>query len=47
MMMLTSFSSRERTLDDWMQLLEPAGFKIMKVWGGGNGTESLIECELA
>ena len=47
MMMLTSFSSRERTLDDWLQLLEPAGLKITKVWGGGNGTESLIECELA
>lgn len=47
MMMLTSLSSRERAMEDWLQLLEPAGLKIVEVWGGGNGTESLIECELA
>lgn len=47
MMMLTSFSSREPTMEDWLQPLEPGGLKIMKVWGGGNGTESLIECKLA
>lgn len=47
MIMLTEFSSRERTLDDWQNLLGAAGLRIVKIWGGGRGVESLIECELA
>jgi len=48
MMMLALFASKERTFRQWKHLLEErAGLKIVKVWGGGNGVESLIECELA
>lgn len=47
MIMLTEFSSRERTLDDWQNLFDSAGLRIVKVWSGGKGVESLIECELA
>ncbi|KAK7921285.1 hypothetical protein PG985_009307 [Apiospora marii] len=47
MIMLTEFSSRERTLDDWQNLLGAACLRIVKIWGGGKGVESLIECELA
>ncbi|KAK8105147.1 hypothetical protein PG999_008506 [Apiospora kogelbergensis] len=46
-MIMIEFSSAERTLADWTRLLEPAGLQIIQVWGGGHGTESLIECELA
>lgn len=45
--MLTLFSSHERTEADWYNLLEKrAGFKIVKIWHGGKGVESVIECEL-
>ncbi|KAK1730003.1 O-methyltransferase [Colletotrichum acutatum] len=47
MMMMTLFSSRERTEEQWRKLLEPAGLKIVKIWSAGEGVESLIECELA
>lgn len=47
MMMLSLFASKERTEADWRKLLEGAGLKIVKVWGHGEGVESLIECELA
>ncbi|KAK8087155.1 O-methyltransferase- family 2 [Apiospora phragmitis] len=47
MIMLTEFSSRERTLDDWQNLVGAAGLRIAKIWPGGKGVESLIECELA
>lgn len=47
MIMLTEFSSRERTLDDWQNLLGTSGLRIVKIWAGGKGVESLIECELA
>ena len=48
MMMLALFASKERTLRQWKHLLEErAGLKIVNVWGGGGGVESLIECELA
>ncbi|KAK7402779.1 hypothetical protein QQX98_011459 [Neonectria punicea] len=44
--MMTLFSSRERSEADWYHLLERvAGFKIVKIWHGGKGVESLIECE--
>ncbi|EXF83960.1 major facilitator superfamily transporter [Colletotrichum fioriniae PJ7] len=47
MMMMTLFSSRERTEEQWRKLLEPAGLRIIKIWSAGEGVESLIECELA
>ncbi|TQN69524.1 O-methyltransferase mpaG [Colletotrichum shisoi] len=46
-MMLTLVSSRERTRVEWRDLLEKAGLRIVNIYGGGNGVESLIECELA
>lgn len=47
MVMLTLFCSKERTEADWYHLLENvAGLKIVKIWAGGKGVESLIECEL-
>lgn len=47
MMMLALLSSRERTNAQWRELIEErAGLKIVRVWGGAAGVESLIECEL-
>ncbi|KAK1590435.1 S-adenosyl-L-methionine-dependent methyltransferase [Colletotrichum navitas] len=46
-MMMTLFSAKERTEEQWRNLLEPAGLKIVKIWTKGEGVESLIECELA
>lgn len=48
MMMLTLFSSKERTLSEWRQLLESpeSGLKIVRIWGTKHSQESLIECEL-
>lgn len=46
-MMLTLVSSKERTRVEWQSLLEKAGLSILGIYGGGNGVESLIECELA
>jgi hypothetical protein len=47
MMMMALFASKERTATQWKHLLEDrAGLKIVKIWGVGNGVESLIECEL-
>ncbi|KEY68876.1 hypothetical protein S7711_03811 [Stachybotrys chartarum IBT 7711] len=46
MVMLTLFSSKERTEADWHYLVEElAGLKIVKIWSAGNGIESLIEVE--
>ncbi|KAK9778976.1 putative O-methyltransferase domain-containing protein [Seiridium cardinale] len=47
MVMLTLFSSKERTEDDWVDLLESNGLKIVKIWQGRKAWESLIECEPA
>ena len=46
MIMLSNFSSSERTEKQWRALLESAGFKIIKIWTYEPGTESLIEAEL-
>ncbi|KAF2875904.1 S-adenosyl-L-methionine-dependent methyltransferase [Massariosphaeria phaeospora] len=48
MMMITLFSSKERTKSDWYRLLEApeVGLKIVGIWSVDNGVESLIECEL-
>lgn len=47
MMMLTLLSSRERTRENWTDLLTSAGLKIAHIYTARNGAESLIECELA
>lgn len=49
MMMMTLFSSKERTMSEWQQLLEAPelGLKIKRVWSVKHSQESLIECELA
>ncbi|KUI56514.1 Demethylsterigmatocystin 6-O-methyltransferase [Cytospora mali] len=46
MVMMSLFSSEERTYEDWKTLLGNDGLKIVRVWSGGRGGESLIECEL-
>lgn len=46
MVMMANFSASERTEQNWRALLEPAGFKIVKIWTYEPGTESLIEAEL-
>ena len=43
--MLVNFSGHERTERQWRALLEPADFKIVKIWTYDSGTESLIEAE--
>jgi hypothetical protein len=47
MMMLTLFSSPQRTSTMWYDLIERrAGLRIVKIWSSGKGVESVIECEL-
>jgi hypothetical protein len=47
MMMLTLFSSEQRTSTAWYDLIERrVGLKIVKIWSAGEGVESLIECEI-
>lgn len=38
--------SKERSEEDWRQLIEGVGLKICKICSPVNGIESLIECEL-
>ena len=47
MVMMVNFSACERTEKDWRALLGSAGYRIVKIWSGEPGTESLIEAELA
>ena len=47
MVMMAGLSASERTEQQWRELLETAGFKIVKIWTYDPGTESLIEAELA
>ncbi|KAF4231161.1 hypothetical protein CNMCM8980_005112 [Aspergillus fumigatiaffinis] len=47
MVMLTLLSAQERTRAAWYNLIEKeAGLNINKIWSGGKGSQSLIECEL-
>ena len=46
-LMLALGAVRERTESDWRELLESAGMRIVKIWTWEQGTESLIEAELA
>jgi len=45
--MMANLAAAERTEENWRALLESAGFKIIKIWTYEQGTESLIEAELA
>lgn len=44
LMMMTMVSSGERKEQQWRQLLEKAGLRILKIWSYENEVESLIEC---
>ena len=46
MVMMANFLARERTEKDWCTLLASAGYKVVKIWTLGPGTESLIEADL-
>ncbi|KAF4221569.1 hypothetical protein CNMCM5878_008817 [Aspergillus fumigatiaffinis] len=47
MVMLTLLSAQERTRAAWYNLIEKeAGLNINKIWSGGKGSQSLIECGL-
>lgn len=46
-LMLALGAVKERTEMDWRVMVEAAGLKISGVWTKEQGTESLIECEVA
>lgn len=47
LIMMTRFSSKERSRTDWVNLIERrCGMKIVRIWDAGKGSESLIEVEL-
>ncbi|MCJ1241414.1 hypothetical protein MMC14_009419 [Varicellaria rhodocarpa] len=46
-LMLALGAVKERTEQDWHRLIEAAGLKITDIGTKEQGTESLIECELA
>lgn len=45
--MMALFGAKERTEEDWRQLLGLAGLKIVKIWTWEPAAESLIEAEQA
>lgn len=47
MIMMSVFSSCERTRENWVSLLQGAGYKINGIWDSEPGTEALIEAEVA
>jgi hypothetical protein len=49
LIMMSGLSSRERSAEDWENLLGAAGFRIVKIWSGTSSFkfQSLIEAELA
>ncbi|KAJ5092114.1 S-adenosyl-L-methionine-dependent methyltransferase [Penicillium alfredii] len=45
--LMVAFSARERTVEDWRNLLEKrCGLVISRFWDPGHGVEGVIECEL-
>ncbi|KAK3940163.1 S-adenosyl-L-methionine-dependent methyltransferase [Diplogelasinospora grovesii] len=45
--MMTLFGARERTDEDWRNLLErQCGLKITNIYNPGNGVEGIVECEV-
>ena len=47
LVMMAAFSAAQRTEDGWRRLVEGAGFRVVGIWEGESGAESLIECEVA
>ncbi|KAL8786872.1 MAG: hypothetical protein Q9195_008029 [Heterodermia aff. obscurata] len=47
LVMMAVFSAAQRTEDGWKRLLEGTGFRVLGIWEGECGGESLIECEVA
>ena len=45
--MMAQLAASQRTEEGWRALLEEAGFRIVGIWSGEKGAESLIECEVA
>lgn len=46
LLMMTNFGGKERSAAQWFELLEKrCGLKIVKIWTGVNGMESVVECE--
>ena len=46
-LMLALGAVKERTEKDWRTMAESVGLKITGIWTKEQGTESLIECEIA
>ena len=46
-LMMALGAVKERTEQQWRALLEQAGFRVVQIWTYDQGTESLIEAELA
>ncbi|KAL8898204.1 MAG: hypothetical protein Q9207_006822 [Kuettlingeria erythrocarpa] len=46
-LMLALGAVKERTEQDWRSMVEQAGLKVTGIWTKEQGSESLIECELA
>ena len=46
-LMLALGAVKEHTEKNWRDMVEEAGLKITGIWTVEQGTESLIECELA
>ena len=44
---MMAIGSGERTERNWVELIESAGLKVVKIWIAQKGVESLIECEMA
>lgn len=47
LVMMAAFAAAQRTEGGWRRLLEGAGFRVVGIWEGESGGESLIECEVA
>lgn len=46
-LMMALLGSRERTRENWTELMTGVGLRIVEIYTARNGAESLIECELA
>ena len=47
LLMMALCTVKERAESDWRRLIEEAGLKITGIWTKAQGSESLIECEIA
>ena len=46
LIMMVDLAAKERTEQQWHQIIEPVGLRITKIWTPLDSVESLIECEL-